>query len=557
MSNHKESWGSRVGLILAMAGNAVGFGNFLRFPVQAAQNGGGAFLIPYLVCFFLMGIPLLLIEWSMGRLGGSSGNHSTPFIVHILGKGGRIWKYVGTLGLFSNFSILSYYTYLESWTVFYILHSLIGTFSGMSQAEVSQFFQDYTNINISTTFIPYESVLVYIFCISMNTYILSKGLRGIEKVAKVAMPLLIVFALILAIKGWMLGTDGASIEHPDVNAWDGLNFLWNPQFESIWNPKIWLAAAGQIFFTLSLGQGLIQCYASYLKPKEDIALGALSAGFINEFIEVILASSIVIPIAAGYLGIDWVRENASFGMAFQTMPYLFQQWGSVLAPLGGLFWFGLLFFAGITTALAHGTPWIGMLRDEFHWSRKKGAWTLGVIVFIIGLPTVLFYNHGVFNEYDYWGGTIGIVLLTLFESIAFVWVFGMDKGWKEINEGANIKLPIALKYICQYITPYLLIVVLFSAIFTPLNNDWSGAVESITAGNGWALDNSSLIKIITQGRLKEQIVQSTDPVIIAQLEKKMSYINFSRILLITLFTALCLLVHQAGKRYKKRIENVA
>lgn len=551
MANHKESWDSRVGLILAMSGSAVGFGNFLRFPVQAAQNGGGAFLIPYLICFFLMGIPLLLIEWSMGRLGGRSGNHNTPFIVHNLGKGGRVWKYVGTLGIFSNFAILAYYTYLESWTVSYILHSLIGTFSGMSQAEVYQFFQDYTKINISTTFIPYEAVVIYIFCISMNTYILSKGLRGIEKVAKIAMPLLMIFALTLAIKGWILGTDGANAEHPEANAWDGLNFLWNPKFETIWNPKIWLAAAGQIFFTLSLGQGLIQCYASYLKSKEDIALGALSAGFINEFIEVILASGIVIPIAAGYLGIDWVRENASFGMAFQTMPYLFQQWGGVLAPLGGLFWFGLLFFAGITTALAHGTPWIGMLRDEFHWNRKKGAWTLGAIIFIIGLPTVIFYNHGVFEEYDYWGGTMGIVLFALFESIAFVWVFGMDKGWKEINEGANIKLSIVLKYICQYITPYLLLMVLLSAIFTPLNNDWISAIESITSGNGWVLDNSSLIKIITQASLKEQIDQSKDPLIIAQLEEKMSYINFSRILLIILFVVLCLLVHQAGKRHKK------
>ncbi|XOD69259.1 MAG: sodium-dependent transporter [Flavobacteriales bacterium AspAUS03] len=548
----KESWGSRVGLILSMSGNAVGFGNFLRFPVQAAQNGGGAFLIPYLICFLLMGIPLFLMEWAMGRLGGKSGNHNTPFIIHTLGKGRKIWKYVGAIGIFSNIAILAYYSYLESWTISYVMHSLSGTFSGMSQSEVARFFENYVNINVSTTFIPYEAVVVYILCILLNTYILSKGLKGIEKMAKIGMPLLLLFALALAIKGWTLGTSGATTEHPDANAWDGLNFLWNPQFETIWDPKVWLAAAGQIFFTLSMGMGLIQCYASYIKSKEDIALGALTSGFINEFTEVILASGIIIPIAAGYLGINWVKENAGFGMAFQTMPYLLQQWGSILAPLGGLFWFGLLFFAGITTALAFGTPWVGMLRDGFQWKREKSAWVLGALVFIVGIPTVLFYNQGVFDEYDYWAGTLSIVLLALLESIAFVWVLGMDKGWKEINEGADIKLPIALKYISQYITPYLLLVVLLAAIFTPLNNDWIVAIKNLTSGNGWMLDNSSLIKTITQASLKERILQSTDPIVIAQLEHKMSWINFARILLIILFISVCLLVHQAAKRHRER-----
>src|SRR5690606_27362829 len=143
----------------------------------------------------------------------------------------------------------------------------------------------------------------------------------------------LIFGAFLAFRGLTLGTSGASELHPDANAWDGLNFLWTPQFDSLSNPTVWMAAAGQMFFTLSVGMGTVHCYASYIKSKDDIALNAVSAGFMNEFVEVVLGSLIVIPIAAGYLGIDWVKENAGFGMAFQTMPYLFDQWGSVISNL--------------------------------------------------------------------------------------------------------------------------------------------------------------------------------------------------------------------------------
>jgi neurotransmitter:Na+ symporter, NSS family len=356
----KESWGSRVGLILAMAGNAVGLGNFLRFPVQAVNNGGGAFIIPYLVCFLLMGIPLLWIEWSMGRFGGKFGHHSTPFILDTMHRK-RIWKYIGVFGIFTNIAVASYYCYIESWTMSYVFHSIAGSFDGLSQAGVAAFFDKYIDISKSTTGIPYEAVIFYLLCLILNTYILSKGLKGIEKVAKIGMPLLILFGVLLAIKGLTLGTSGASPEHPTASAWDGLNFLWTPQFDSLTNPKVWLAAAGQIFFTLSVGMGTVHCYAAYIRQKDDIALNAVSAGFTNEFVEVVLGSLIVIPIAAGYLGLDWVKENAGFGMAFQTMPYLFAKWGPILSVVAGVMWFGLLFFAGVTSSLAMGTPWMGFM----------------------------------------------------------------------------------------------------------------------------------------------------------------------------------------------------
>jgi SNF family Na+-dependent transporter len=533
-----------------MAGNAVGLGNFLRFPVQAVQNGGGAFIIPYLICFLVMGIPLLFIEWSSGRYGGKFGNHSTPYILDSMVKG-RLLKYIGVFGIFTNIAVVAYYCYIESWTMSYMFHSVMGTFTGMTQADVSAFFTSYVDIGHSTTGIPYEAVVFYIICLLINTFILSKGLSGVEKVAKIGMPLLILFGVLLAIKGITLGTSGASEQFPDANAWDGLNFLWTPQYESLWDLKVWMAAAGQIFFTLSVGMGTIHCYAAYVKPKDDIALNSVSAGFMNEFVEVVLGSLIVIPIAAGYLGLDWVKENAGFGMAFQTMPYLFQQWGEVLSVVAGVMWFGLLFFAGITSSLAMGTPWMGFMRDEFGWGRNKGAWSFGAMALILGLPTVLFYQQGVFDEYDYWAGTVSLVVFAMLETILFSWVFGMKKGWREITSGADIKVPNIYKYIIKYVTPLMLIIIFLGSLFKPLNNDWSGNVSSLMSGNGWSLDNGSIIKTITHAGLHEQIAASTDAVQIATLEDKIFYINIARFLLLALFVFISLLVFIA---YKKRVK---
>ncbi|MCB0518583.1 MAG: sodium-dependent transporter [Lewinellaceae bacterium] len=590
MSTKSESWGSRVGLILAMAGNAVGLGNFLRFPVQAVQNGGGAFIIPYLVCFLLMGIPLLLIEWSMGRFGGRSGNHSTPYILDTMAKG-RLWKYIGVFGIFTNIAVAAYYCYIESWTMSYVFHSIFGTFDGKSQGEVASFFNDYVDVGISTTGIPYEAVIFYVICLALNTWILSRGLAGVEKVAKIGMPLLILFGAFLAVKGLTLGTAGATPEHPTASAWDGLNFLWTPQFDSLSNPKVWLAAAGQIFFTLSVGMGTIHCYAAYVRSNDDIALNGVSAGFMNEFVEVVLGSLVVIPIAAGYLGIAWVQENASFGMAFQTMPYLFQQWGSVLAVLAGVFWFGLLFFAGITSSLAMGTPWMGFMRDEFKWDNRKGALSFGLIVLVLGLPTVFFYNYGVFDEYDYWAGTVSLVVFALLETIVFAWIFGATRGWEEINMGADIKLPGILKYIIKWVTPLLLLFVFVGSVITPKGNEWAMQFASLGSGNGWELDNSSLIKQLANASIKDEIASvqnpatlpalqqeaealrnsietSTDPKAVARfqvqyekklgrikqvsdpgyleiLNKKLFYIPLARMLLLSLFVALSFLVYRA------------
>ncbi len=487
-----ESWGSRIGLILAMAGNAVGFGNFLRFPVQAINNGGGAFIIPYLVSFLLLGIPLLLIEWSTGRFGGVFGHHSTPFILNEMDKK-RIWKYVGVFGIFSNLVIAAYYCYIESWTLSYIWHSVAGTFKGMSQLEASSFFDSYLDVSHSTTGIPYEAVVFYILCLALNVWILSRGLSGgIEKAAKIGMPLLIVFGIFLAVKG---ATIKAGVNNAINDGVVGLSYLWTPNYASLTDPKVWFAAAGQIFFTLSVGMGTIQCYASYVKKDEDIALNAMSAGFMNEFVEIVLGGTIITSIAIGYLGIDKVSElvkMGGLGLGFRTMPFLFQQWGSIMAILAGLAFFGLLFFAGITSSLAMGTPIMGFFEDEYRWSRQKAASAFGILILILGLPTVLFFQKGVFDEYDYWGGTVSLFTFAMLETILFSWFFGIKKGWREINHAGDLKIPSIYRFIIKYITPILLIIIFLGAFISPKDNDWSKLSFS-----GWELDKESIIGKIT------------------------------------------------------------
>jgi hypothetical protein len=193
----------------------------------------------------------------------------------------------------------------------------------------------------------------------------------------------------------------------------------------------------------------------------------MSAGWMNGFVEVVLGSAILIPISVGYLGIDGLKdlisEGGGLGLGFKTLPYLFEQWGGVLGVFAGVAWFGLLFFAGITSSLAMGTPVMGFLQDEFGWKEKNAAWMFGFAVLILGLPTVLFFNNGVFDEYDYWAGTVSLVFFAFVEIILFSWIFGISKGWKEITEGSDIKVPIIFKFIIKFITPILLGCVFFAS----------------------------------------------------------------------------------------------
>ncbi len=492
MEENKQAWGSRIGLILAMAGNAVGLGNFLRFPIQAVQNGGGAFIIPYLISFVLLGLPLLFIEWSTGKFGGIAGHHSPPMIMQELDKR-PVWKYLGSMGIFCSIFICAYYVYIESWTLSYALHSVVGTFYGMSEKEVADFFGKYLDLGVSTSFLPHDTFICFLACLVFNIWILSKGIKnGIEKVAKIAMPSLLVFGVFLVIRAYTLdkGDSGASFD-----SMDGFNYLWTPQLDSLTNPKVWLAAGGQVFFTMSLGMGCIQCYASYIKKHDDIVLNSLTAGFTNEFTEIILGSAIIFPIAVGYFGVPVVLEmmqNGAFSLGFKTLPYLFSQWGPFLSAVAGLSFFGLLFFSAVTSSLAISTPMVAFFTDSYKWSQKKASWIYGVVLFFLALPPVLFFDKGVFDEYDFWASTISLFFFAMIEAIVFSWIMGVNKGWRLIHYGCEVRLPVFFKYVLKYVTPVMMIIIFVTATIKPKDDDWSQLSFS-----GWELDNSSLIGVLT------------------------------------------------------------
>lgn len=457
----REAWATRMGLILAMAGNAVGLGNFLRFPSQAAQNGGGAFMIPYFVALLLLGIPLMWVEWAIGRHGGSHHGHgSTPGMFQALA--GRKWaRYLGVIGLFNPLVVLVYYTYIESWTLAYSLFSATGKYFGItSRQDMGGFLNSFQGATAGPHF-PDGIATAYIFMLitlALNVFILFRGIAGgIEKLAKIAMPLLFLFGVALAVRVLTLGTPDPA--RPDWNITAGLGFLWNPDLSQLGNSSVWLAAAGQIFFTLSLGMGSIQCYASYLKKKDDLALTGLTTAATNEFAEVVLGGMIAIPVAVAFFGpieTASIARAGAFDLGFLSMPIIFQK--IHLGQLFGCLWFGLLFFAGITSSVAMGQPIMAFLQEEFGWTRTRAAAVLAGTVFVLIQPVVFYQSF--LGEMDFWAGSFGLAVFGLIEVILLAWVFGMDRAWEEITRGADIRVPRLFYYIIKYVTPIYLLLVL-------------------------------------------------------------------------------------------------
>lgn len=486
-----ERWGSRIGLVLAVAGGAVGLGNFLRFPAEAAQNGGGAFLVPYLVSFLLMGLPLLWVEWAIGRHGGQRGLHSTPGVLSALGPQGWL-KYLGVFGLFIQVAVAAFYCYIESWALAYTWHSVIGTFGETTAAE---FFPRYLGLTEGSMFaLPGEALVFFAITLGLNVWVLSRGLAGgIEAVAKIGLPLLFLFAVILAVRGLTLGVgDPGVIASPLA----GLDFVWRPDLSGLANPTTWLAAAGQVFFTLSVGVGSIACYASYLGKDDDIALNATAAGWMNELVEIVLGSAILIPIATAYLGLAAVQEATTggdgFALGFLTLPTLFGNWGG-FAPVAGFLWFGLLFLAGITSSLSIGQPVMAFLEDQFRMSRNRSAWVFGLVTATLGFVCVWLFPGGAFDEFNFWAGTFCLVLCGLIEAFVFAFVFGIDRGWAELTRGADLAIPRVFRFVIRWITPPFILVIFVTALVKPEAGDWGAAFAALGSGAGWPLAPDSVI----------------------------------------------------------------
>lgn len=460
-SGVREKWATRIGLILAMAGNAVGLGNFLRFPVQCANNGGGAFMIPYLCAFIFLGIPLMWIEWGIGRFGGKYGHGTTPGMFHYLWKH-PLAKYLGAIGIAIPFALLVYYTYIESWTLAYSVFSLTGKYFGIqSYGEMVSFLTAYQGKVSNAHFNGIGSAyLFFIITLFLNFWVLSYGLsKGIERLGNVALPLIFIFGLILLIRVFTLGTPDPAF--PERNVLNGLGFIWNPDFKALGQAKVWLAATGQIFFTLSLGFGAIQTYASYLSKKDDVVVSGLATSSANEFAEVILGGSIAIPVTVAFFGLEETKQIAaggSFDLGFFALPLIFQK-----LPFGqffGAIWFFLLFLAGVTSSVAMAQPLMSFLQEEFRLTRKQAAISIGGVVFFLIQPVIFFLKHGFLDEMDFWIGTFGLVVFAIIEVVLFIWVFGAKNAWKEMLMGADMPIPKFFFPIMKYATPLYLALLL-------------------------------------------------------------------------------------------------
>ena len=461
MMQERERWATRLGLILAMAGNAVGLGNFLRFPVQAAENGGGAFMIPYIVAFLIIGIPLMWIEWSIGRFGGSRGHGTTPAIFGLLWKN-NLSKVIGVFGLWIPLVVIIYYVYIESWTLGYAIKFLLGLVptipaQGVSHSEYLKPFEEFLTSYIGTgkDFLSPSMYAYAVFLLTMgiNVLILRRGIsKGIEAFAKIAMPTLFILAVVLVVRVFLIETENGS-------ALQGLNFLWKPDLSKLTDPGVWIAASGQIFFTLSLGFGAIITYASYIKRNQDITLSGLTSASLNETAEVILGGSLAIPAAVAFFGVAnavAIAQSGAFNLGFISLPAIFAN-----MPAGtflGFMWFFLLFFAGLTSSIALMQPLVAFFEDEFGLSRKNSVYiTAGIVFFSAHL--VIFLNKSL-DEMDFWAGTIGVVFFGLLEMLIFMWIFGGERAWEEINRGGIIKVPRFYYYIMRYVTPIFLTVLL-------------------------------------------------------------------------------------------------
>ena len=463
----REQWGSRIGLILAMAGNAVGLGNFLRFPRQAVENGGGTFMIPYFIAFLLVGIPLMWIEWGVGRYGGERGHGSVPGMFHSIWRH-PVSKYLGVLGLFMPVVVLIYYCYIESWTLAWTWFSLSGATQGLDQQGMQGFFGSYVNLQNASVHGFWTPFVFFFITIAINFWVVSKGLTaGIERLAKIGMPILFVFAAILVVRVLTLGDQTIMVDGVATvsNPLRGLDFMYSPDWAKLAEPKVWLAATGQIFFTLSVGMGSLQAYASYLTRKDDLTLSGIATASTNEAAEVVLGGSLAIPAIVTFFGVSGamtIASQGSFDLGFIAMPLVFNQLpgGPLVATGAGVMWFGLLFFAGITSSVAMATPALSFVEENFGWKRRQTAVALGAIALAIGLLHIVYNTRGFLDEWDYWAGTFGLVVLAIVETVLFVWVLGPDRMWNELHEGSSIRLPRIYKFIMTYVTPVFLLVMM-------------------------------------------------------------------------------------------------
>lgn len=435
----RGQWGSRAGFILAAAGSAIGLGNIWRFPYVTGENGGAAFLILYLICIVLLGVPVMLAELTIGRHSGKNPVGAFEYI-----RPGSPWKLVGYLGVVTGICILSYYAVMAGYTLGYIFKTLAGNSIAFSE------FSSNGPISIS---------LFVIFTV-LTILVVQGGVRnGIERWAKILMPVLLVLLIILIVRSVTL--DGAS---------RGLSFYFKPDFSKVDGGTI-LAALGQAFFSLSLGMGCMITYGSYLSKDSNLLVNGCSVALFDTLIAV-LAGLLIFP-ALFAMGMD---PEAGPSLVFEVLPKIFG-----LMPGGrmvGAAFFLLLSIAALTSTISLLEVVTSYFVDEKRWLRKKAVWIIGLIVILLGLPSALsqgivpwlgslpIIGMGFLDLMDWLFGNIMLAVGAFLLAIFIGWVWKTENAMKEIAKGhPELKaigplFNILLKFFC----PAVILILIFFLI---------------------------------------------------------------------------------------------
>lgn len=437
--NERANFGSKLGVILASAGSAVGLGNIWRFPYETGNHGGAAFILIYLGCVLVLGIPIMVAEFLIGRHSRAN----TAGAYQKLAPGTR-WCWLGRMGVVAGFLILSYYSVVAGWTLEFIGEALTNSFAGKTAADYIQAFNSFSSN-------PWRPLIWLVLFLLTTHFIIVKGVeKGIEKSAKIMMPMLFILLIVLAV---------CSISLPGSGA--GLEFLLKPDWSKV-DANVFLGAMGQAFFSLSLGMGCLCTYASYFKQDTNLTKTAFSVSAIDTMVA-ILAGLIIFP-AAFSVGI---QPDAGPSLIFITLPNVFQQAFSgmpLLAYVFSLMFYVLLAVAALTSTISMHEVVTAYLHEEFNLNRKRAASLVTGGCIVLGCLCSLSLGVGkgltvfglnLFDLFDFVTAKIMLTLGGLFISIFTGWYLNKKIVWEEISNNGTLKTPLykLLIFILRYIAP--------------------------------------------------------------------------------------------------------
>ena len=364
--NKREMWSNRWLFVLAAAGSAVGLGNIWKFPYIAGENGGGAFVLIYLACIALVGVPIMMAEILIGRAGRASPIASMQKLSE-QASASRNWKLVGWLGVIAGFLILSYYAVIAGWALNYVWISGAGSLTGISAERAETIFNDFLSS-------PWELLFWHSLFMIFTISIVARGIgRGLETAVRWFMPLLFVLLVTLLIYGFQSGGFDQAFD-----------FMFDFKFDVI-STETWLIALGQAFFTLSLGMGAMMAYGSYVPSSANIGSTVITIALLDSFVAI--ASGLAIfPIVFA----NGLEPGQGPGLMFVTVPLAFGQ--MTFGSLFGTLFFLLVSFAAITSAISLTEPAISYLVEKYNASRARVAISLGVFCWMLGIGTVLSFN---------------------------------------------------------------------------------------------------------------------------------------------------------------------